>query len=242
MILRAHLPFYEEILKLPGFLQDPILSFGVQGIDRNVPAPAGSNPLVPRLRRFLKAEGKVRRFTNAVKGKLRTSPPVPPGFQFNSLTELLRARGHSVTELDLFDDRAELRYDMNLPVPESEHRKYATFLDIGCLEHLFDTAQCLENCLRMVRLGGHYLLHTPINGYFGHGLHVFNPQGLIDCVDGNGFKVVYLKYSTYEGKPIADPSKARNVLIWMVARKERELDTFLCPQQKMWSSYYPPTT
>jgi len=154
----------------------------------------------------------------------------------------LRARGNSVVSLDLFDNRAELRYDMNRPVPESEHKKYGSLIDIGCLEHLFDTAQCLENCIRMVRTGGHYLLHTPVNGYFGHGLHVFNPQGLIDCIEANGFKIVYLKYSTMFGKPISDPSTASNALIWLVGRKEEEVPVFTCPQQKIWSNYYAPAS
>ncbi len=240
MILRFHVPFYEEILRIPDFAQDPILTFGYQDIDGN--APPGPNPLLPRLRRFLVSEGKLRRVANKVKSTLLPSPPIPAGFQHSSLTELLRAQGNSVVSLDLFDSRAELRYDMNQPVPESEHRKYGTLIDIGCLEHLFDTAQCLENCIRMVRRGGHYLLHTPVNGYYGHGLHVFNPQGLIDCLGANGFKIVYLKYSTMFGKPISDPSTASNVLIWMVGRKERDVSAFTCPQQKIWSNYYAPAS
>jgi hypothetical protein len=238
MILRFHVPFYEEILGIPGFAQDPILTFGYQDIDGD--APPGSNPLLPRLRRFLVSEGKLRRVANKVKSTLRPSPPIPTSFQHNSLTELLRSRGNSVVSLDLFDSRAELRYDMNHPVPESEHKKYGTLIDIGSLEHVFDTAQCLENCIRMVRCGGTYMLHTPVNGYYGHGLHVFNPQGLIDCFHANGFKIVYLKYSTKFGKPVSDPSAAPDVLIWLVGRKEQDIAAFTCPQQKIWSNYYAP--
>jgi hypothetical protein len=119
-----------------------------------------------------------------------------------------------------------------------EHNKYGTLIDIGCLEHLFDTAACLENCIRMVRPGGHYLLHTPVNGYFGHGLHVFNPQGLIDCFKSNGFRIVYLKYSTQKGKQVANPAKARMCLLWMVGKKEKEVPTFVCPQQTIWATDY----
>ena len=85
------------------------------------------------------------------------------------------------------------------------------------------------------------MLHTPVNGYYGHGLHVFNPQGLIDCFNDNGFKIVYLKYSTKFGKPVSDPSTAPDVLIWLVGRKEQDVAAFTCPQQKIWSSYYAPT-
>src|SRR5712692_202570 len=113
MILRLHVPFYEEILRIPDFAQDPILTFGYQDIDGG--APPGPNPLLPRLHRFLVSQGKLRRVANKVKSTLLPSPPIPAGFQHSSLTELLRAQGNSVVSLDLFDSRAELRYDMNQP-------------------------------------------------------------------------------------------------------------------------------
>ena len=235
MILRTHTRYYEEILGIPGLLQDPILTFGYQNIDQD--APPGSNPPLQRLRRFLVEEGKLRRVGNLVRSIVRPYPRMPVGFHYSSLSELLRARGNSVVSLDLYDKRAELRYDMNQPVPESEYKKYGTLIDIGCLEHLFDTAQCLENCIRMIRCGGHYVLVTSVNGDFGHGLHVFNPQGLIDCFVGNGFKIVYLKYSTVSGKPISDPSTSSDSLIWMVGRKEQGLPAFVCPQQEIWRNY-----
>ena len=236
MILRYHVPFYEEIFKIPDFLQDPVLTFGYQGIDQD--APPRPNPPLQRLRRFLVSEGKLRRLAGKVRAMARSFPPIPEGFRYGSLTELLRARGKTVVSLDFFDSRADLRYDMNQPIPQSEHNQYGTLIDIGCLEHLFDTAHCLENCVRMVRCGGHYLLHTPVNGYFGHGLHVFNPQGLIDCLGANGFKIVHLKYSTTFGKAVADPSAVSNAIIWLVGRKEQDMPVFTCPQQKMWSERY----
>ena len=244
MILRSHIPFYREILAIPGFLQPPILTFGYQGIEgiENDASPR-SNPPIARLRRFLASERKMRRLVNFARSSLTWSQHVPKDFQHNSLTDLLLSRGYSATTLDYFDDRADLRYDMNQPVPEFEHGKYGTLIDIGCLEHLFDTAGCLKNCFRMVRLNGYYLLHTPVNGYFGHGLHVFNPQGLIDGFVANGFKIVYSEYSTYKGKSISDPSKSRNVILWLVGKKEKDVPIFVCPQQTIWETdYYTPHT
>src|SRR5437667_2499363 len=241
MILQRHMPFYREIFAIPDFLQHPILSFGYHGIERD--GPSVPSPFMPRLRRFVTSEGKMRRLVNFARSSLRWHSPAPEECKYRSLSELLLSRGHPATTLDFFDNRADLRYDMNQPVPELEHNKYGTLIDIGCLEHLFDTAGCLENCMRMVRRGGYYLLHTPVNGYFGHGLHVFNPQGLIDCFLANGFKIVYLKYTTYKGKPISDPSKSRNVIVWVVGKKEKDVPVFACPQQTIWATdYYPQTT
>jgi hypothetical protein len=90
----------------------------------------------------------------------------------------------------------------------------------------------------MVALSGHYLLHTPVNGYYGHGFHVFNPECLQGALELNGFRITYLKYSTQAGQPVSDPARPKDVLLWIVARKERPLGTFVCPQQRKWSTRY----
>ena len=140
--------------------------------------------------------------------------------------------------IDLFDPRADKRYDMNQPVPQSEHERYGLFVDIGSLEHVFDTRQCLENAMRMVRTGGTYMLHAPVNGYFGHGFHVFNPEALIKVLTLNGFEVIYHRYSSQLGAPLERPSQARDVLIWLVARKLAPLEHFIVPQQAGWETIY----
>ncbi len=160
------------------------------------------------------------------------------GKQYGHLGEYFAAQGITATSLDLFDPRSELRYDMNYAVPESEHGRYGTFIDIGSLEHVFDTRQCFENCLRMVKPGGYYMLHTPVNGYFAHGFHVFNPECLRGAMELNGFRIVYEKYSNVHGQPVDDPSTWGDILTWTVARKEREMDKFVCPQQGKWYTRY----
>jgi hypothetical protein len=240
MILKPHMPFYREIFAIPGFLQSPVITFGCQGIEDLQIGPQRLDPFPVRLRRFIASHNKKQRLKGFVLGKFKK--PVPQDFQFASLTDFLVSKGYATTTLDYFDPHADLRYDMNRPIPESEYGRYATMIDIGSIEHLFDTAQCIENCLRMVRIGGHYMLHTNIHGYYGHGLHVFHPQGLVDCVTGNGFRIVYLKYSSLKGRHVSNPRKHRNVLIWLVAKKEKDLAEFVCPQQTIWATdYYPQT-
>jgi hypothetical protein len=160
------------------------------------------------------------------------------GTQYLHLGEYFATLGMGGISLDLFDPRSELRYDMNHPVPECEHGRYGTFIDIGSLEHVFDTRQCFENCLRMVAPGGHYLLHTPVNGYYGHGFHVFNPECLLHGLEENGFRVIYEKYSRVDGTPVMDPSAPGDILAWVAARKEREMGRFQCPQQGKWFTRY----
>lgn len=160
-------------------------------------------------------------------------------FDHPDLSSWLRAHGHrDISTLDLFDDRSELRYDMNEPVPESEHERYATLIDVGCLEHVWDTKVCLENCMRMLKVGGHLLLHTCVNGYYSHGLHVFNPEGLLTALELNGFDLRYVKFCRLDGTQVRDPGGLQDVIIWAVARKTRSLVKFVCPQQGKWSTRY----
>jgi SAM-dependent methyltransferase len=159
--------------------------------------------------------------------------------RFDELGGYLRSRGlnHIVTT-DPFDPRADLRYDFNHAVPAHEHGRYATLIDIGCLEHVFDSRQCLENCLRLVRKDGHLLLHTPVKGYYGHGLHTFDPEGLLGALELNGFQVVYRKYSTRAGREVVLPDPFNDVLIWIVGKKIADFDRFTCPQQSRWTRAY----
>lgn len=161
----------------------------------------------------------------------------PPDFRFKDVKELLASQDiRNVTTVDLFDERADWRFDLNNPVPDSHHETYATVMDIGSLEHLFDTAQVLENCLRMVALNGFYLLETPVNGCLRHGFHTFNPDMIIRTLELNGFAVRYLKYISFFGVPIADPGDAEHALMIIVAQKTRPLLTLTIPQQEGWKA------
>jgi hypothetical protein len=167
------------------------------------------------------------------------------GLQHSNLVSLLTELGFTASSLDLYDPRASLSYDMNYPVPKSEHNKYGALIDIGSLEHVFDTRQCLENCLRMVAVGGHYMLHAPVNGYYGHGFHTFHPSALLGALELNGFKVIYKKYSREDGTSVTDPGEGGDILIWLVAVKEADFEEFKNPQQEGWRLMYdksvPPT-
>ena len=168
-----------------------------------------------------------------------TGKNLPKDFAFSDFNGLLNYRGiKEVTTLDFFDNKADLKIDLNYPISKKLHEKYNTLIDIGNLEHIFDTSQALENCLRMVKAGGIYFLHTPVNGYFKHGLHTFNPEGLINALKLNGFKIIYEKYSTVKGTPIGDPSVGKNVILWVAAKKLKKMNRFIIPQQGFWKAYY----
>ncbi|TDC65124.1 hypothetical protein E1258_06420 [Micromonospora sp. KC207] len=165
--------------------------------------------------------------------------PLSADFRTSTLVDLLKARGVTeVVALDLFDERAELRFDMNERVPADYFGRFGSLIDIGSLEHVFDTRQCLENCLRMLSVGGWYFLHVPVNGYFAHGLHVFNPQGIADAVRLNGFEIRELLFTDLRGRRVANPARHGHRLMWLVAQKAVEVAEFVVPQQGYWTDFY----
>lgn len=237
-IFHEHTHFYKEIFEIPGFFSEPAVVFGFQGIGvkSSYFAPLSSLPLRRKIKKIKLAFHRKRR---AFLGLSHADLEVPQEFRARDIVELLRNRGiQDISVIDLFDDRADKRYDMNQPVPQSEHERYGLFMDIGSIEHVFDTRQCIENSLRMVRQGGIYMLHTCVNGYFTHGFHVFNPEALIKALTLNGFEIIYHRYSNPLCVPLKSPSDARDVLIWLVARKLAPIKDFILPQQGHWETKY----
>lgn len=73
---------------------------------------------------------------------------VPWQFMEHDFKSILQNLGVvQIDTLDLFDPRADIRHDMNLAVPEALKNRYASAIDIGSLEHVFDTRQCLKNLI-----------------------------------------------------------------------------------------------
>ena len=162
---------------------------------------------------------------------------LPKEFDFKSFDEfLISKRIKNFDTLDFFDGKATCKQDLNLPIPKNLKNKYNTLIDIGSLEHIFDTKQVLINYTQMVRVGGLFFLHTPINGYFKHGLYTFNPDMLIGALKQNGFKIIYKKYSTVKGTTIKDPLLGKNVILWLVAKKINNIDKFVIPQEEQYYS------
>jgi hypothetical protein len=164
---------------------------------------------------------------------------MPQDFAFPDFKALLKKNGfNQVTCLDLFDPHADLALDLNLPVQVNYHQHFQVLFDIGSLEHVFDTKTCLEKYFNMVKVGGLLFMTTPINGYFGHGLHVFHPGLVLDALTLNGFTIDRCEYSTELGTKLFKPRAPGNMLIWLVAHKYRHIHPFVFPQQISWQDMY----
>ena len=162
------------------------------------------------------------------------NPRLKDAKAFKGLLHLMGVK--EVTVLDYEDPRADIHFDMNYPFNQNTNKLIDScnvVADVGCLEHVFNSAQAMKNCMDAVKVGGLYFLHTPIAGYCRHGLHTFNSDMLKWVVKNNGFKIIYCHYSDKEGKEISEPrfDYQGNVLIWLVARKIEVKDKFHVPIQ-----------
>ena len=146
---------------------------------------------------------------------------------------------------------ATIVHDLNLPVPDSLKGKFDVVCDGGTIEHVMNFPVVIRNCMEMVKVGGHLILGTPANNFFGHGFYQFSPElwfRLLAPVHGYEMRrMVALEYGPrarwYE---VADPEVVRDrvamtnryrVLLMILARKTAEapiLQKF--PQQ---SDYVP---
>ena len=160
-------------------------------------------------------------------------------FDVRDLKTLLESRGANVTTLDHFDTRADLIHDLNVPIAESLHERFDVLLDIGTIEHVFDTRQVLITYLSLVRVGGLLCIHAPVSGYCWHGLHTFHPTVIRDALSENGCQIRYESFSDVRGTDIESSHlQGRDAIVWLVAEKVRPFNEFQPPQQSGWSDIY----
>ncbi|MBL9126852.1 MAG: hypothetical protein JNL97_04360 [Verrucomicrobiales bacterium] len=104
-------------------------------------------------------------------------------------------RALGATTIDSMDassfEGATLVHDLNTPVPRDWWERYDVVYDGGTLEHVFDYPRALTNALRLLKVGGRLILHTPSNNMLGHGLYQFSPELFFRVLDpANGLRCV----------------------------------------------------
>ena len=169
------------------------------------------------------------------------NPTLKDAKSFKGLLHLMGVK--KVTVMDYEDPRADVHLDMNWPLSQYRYKLRDGFnvvADIGCLEHVFNSAQAMKNCMDSVEVGGLYFLHTPVAGYCKHGFHTFNFSMLKWVIANNGFKTEYCHYSDKEGKEIPEPrfDYQGNAIIWLVARKIEVKNKFYLPIQDRQTIHY----
>jgi hypothetical protein len=80
-------------------------------------------------------------------------------------------------------ENATIIHDLNVPIEEKLKNVYTLVFDGGTLEHVFNFPMAVKNCMDMVKIGGHLILHTPANNIFGHGFYQFSPELFFALLD-----------------------------------------------------------
>lgn len=157
---------------------------------------------------------------------------IPDEFKFDTLTDLLQAGGIDCDDLDPFDKRALFQYNLNSPLPETWNEEYTTVIDYGTIEHIFDTRMVFENCMRMLKVGGHYMIHTPVRNFGNHGLYTFHPELIPRVMRANGFEVIYERYTNSSGVDIdMENDFTQDVIGWYVGVKKEQFTEFKIVEQ-----------
>ena len=136
---------------------------------------------------------------------------------------------------------------MNQPVPDRLRGAFDTVIDGGTLEHVFNFPTAIKNCMELVRVGGHVLLHTPANNFCGHGFYQFSPELYFRVFSAeNGFRLErMIAHEAYPHSPwyeVADPAQVgarveligsdHRVLLLIRARRIAETTIFAKPPQQ----------
>jgi hypothetical protein len=85
---------------------------------------------------------------------------------------------------------ADIIWDLNDPLPPHLHSRFDTVFDGGSLEHIFHAPVALASYMKLVRVGGHLLLTSPANNYYGHGFYQFSPDFFFATLtEENGYAI-----------------------------------------------------
>ena len=158
-------------------------------------------------------------------------PVIDEAFPVRPLKKYLESIGHKdVRTVDWQNPEADIK--VNLAVPSPLPLRANTIIDIGTIEHVSNPHVVLQNYVSWLEVGGHLFIHTPVRGYFGHGLFAFSPEYIPATLRHNGFEIIHEKYSCISEEVTVSPcgyalqcsSEYPDVVTWVVGRKVREIE------------------
>ena len=120
-----------------------------------------------------------------------------------------------VSSMDFSDfEGATFVHDLNKPVGAELKERFDLVYDGGTLEHVFNFPVALQNCMEMVKPGGHLFIHTGTTNYCGHGFYQFSPELFYRAFGSeNGFEIARMvlhRVGPYGGwYEVSDPNAVR---------------------------------
>jgi hypothetical protein len=127
---------------------------------------------------------------------------------------------------------ANIVHDLNLPIQDNLMHHYDTVIDFGTTEHIFNVPQVLDNCSKLIKVGGKIIHILPSNNFNGHGFYQFSPELFYSYYSkANGFNTEVFLAETNQLKSwlkLSKPSDGHRLVfngigplyIMVVAKKE----------------------
>lgn len=130
-----------------------------------------------------------------------------------SATEIFPCTEYKTLDPDGGDFQLDIQSDLS-----NMDQMWDTVFNLGTLEHVWDAHKAYSNSARMVKVGGYFIGHAPVENYNNHGIHVTNAEAILKFFSINGFEII-------------DSWKSDSVLLWHVAKKITHQTEFIRPQQ-----------
>ena len=99
---------------------------------------------------------------------------------------MIRKLGYGTyVQLDI-NDRADIAWDLNQPVPDEYRNQFQMVYDAGSIEHIANPFQGCTNLLLMAKVGGRIVHSQGIGDQTDQGYWTFNPGFVLDFYRANG--------------------------------------------------------
>ncbi len=123
--------------------------------------------------RWAQLRDAVKRMSMDGQVSLSTLERAVQGVHAEEFLECLGAKRVDSVDASAYEG-ATIIHDMNLAgLADGE---YSCLVDGGTLEHVFNVRASFENCMNLVRVGGHIVHMLPANNFFGHGFFQFSAE------------------------------------------------------------------
>lgn len=161
---------------------------------------------------LLREESERRPFSGAILTLGRQTVSVPP---FDDVSLFKSLGFEKVESLDANNyENATHIVNLNYDVPSALEGQFDVVLDFGTTEHVFNAPKALENVIRLCKVGGRIIFHSPSSNYLDHGFYMFSPTLFWDFFSANKLTieklyviregvVPYFKWTAYEYVPEA---------------------------------------
>jgi hypothetical protein len=146
-------------------------------------------------------------------------------FNNTFLKRILNVKNLSVMDYSDYQG-ANILHDLNYPIPETLEESFDVVIDGGTLEHIFNFPVAIENCMKMVRVGGSVFIFSMANNHCGHGFYQFSPELFFRIFDNNnGFetKSIALMRHPFPGAELSERQDCYKVIDPAILKRRNSL-------------------